>query len=230
MRLTWLGHSGFRIELADQVLLLDPWLTGNPRFPANREAEAIQGATAILLTHGHGDHASDAARLSRATGAPVLCGFELSELLAAGGVTAEGFARGGTLTLGGVRIAMVPASHSNSVDFQGGPPQVAGSECGFVLMGGGRTVYVSGDTGLMADMEWIGAYYRPDTAILACGGRYTMDTDQAAWAVRRWFDVRTVVPCHWGTLPVLAPSVDDLADKLPGLRVVVPQVMVPVEV
>ena len=56
MQITWLGHSGFRIEIEDAVLLVDPWLTGNPMFPAGREDEAVTGATHILLTHGHGDH------------------------------------------------------------------------------------------------------------------------------------------------------------------------------
>ena len=60
MRITWLGHSGFRIEIEKAVLLIDPWLTGNPMFPAPRRAEAIAGATHVLLTHGHGDHSADA--------------------------------------------------------------------------------------------------------------------------------------------------------------------------
>ena len=64
MRIIWLGHSGFRIELADAVLLIDPWLTGNPMFPMDRRAEAIAGATHILLTHGHGDYIGDAVAIA----------------------------------------------------------------------------------------------------------------------------------------------------------------------
>ena len=64
MRIIWLGHSGFRIEIAGQVLLVDPWLTGNPMFPADRRAEAITGATHIMVSHGHGDHAGDAPTLA----------------------------------------------------------------------------------------------------------------------------------------------------------------------
>ncbi len=71
MKITWLGHSGFRIAIGDQVLLIDPWFTGNPVFPEGREAEAIAGTTAIFLTHGHGAHASDAPRLGGVTGAMI---------------------------------------------------------------------------------------------------------------------------------------------------------------
>ena len=65
MKLTWLGHSGFRLEIEQAVILIDPWLSGNPMFPEDRRAEAITGATHILLTHGHGDHTGDAQTIAR---------------------------------------------------------------------------------------------------------------------------------------------------------------------
>jgi L-ascorbate metabolism protein UlaG (beta-lactamase superfamily) len=67
MRLSWLGHSGFRIEIEDQVILLDPWLAGNPMFDPARRQQALDGATHVLLTHGHGDHAQDAVAIAKAT-------------------------------------------------------------------------------------------------------------------------------------------------------------------
>ena len=76
MQIIWLGHSGFRIEIGTAVLLVDPWLTGNPMFPADRMAEATDGATHILLTHGHGDHASGAVAIAGAAGIPIVCGHE----------------------------------------------------------------------------------------------------------------------------------------------------------
>ena len=72
MRLTWLGHSGFRLEIGDQILLIDPWFTGNPVFPEDRRAEAISGATHILLTHGHGDHSGDTLAIAKELGVPVV--------------------------------------------------------------------------------------------------------------------------------------------------------------
>ena len=108
MQITFLGHSGFRIDIAGQVLLIDPWFTGNPAADGDREAEAISGATHILLTHGHGDHASDARRIARETGAPILCIHELAERWGSEeGVETLGFGKGGTVTAGDVQVTMV---------------------------------------------------------------------------------------------------------------------------
>ena len=110
MKMTWLGHSGFRIEIADQVLLVDPWLTGNPMFPAARRDEAIRGATQILVSHGHGDHASDAVALSKELGVPVVGIYDLmSHWEADARHRVIGFNKGGTITLGDVRVTLVNA-------------------------------------------------------------------------------------------------------------------------
>ncbi len=77
MRLSWLGHSGFRIEIEDQVLLLDPWLAGNPMFDPARRGEAIAGATHVLLTHGHGDHSTDTVAIAKELGIPVVGIYDL---------------------------------------------------------------------------------------------------------------------------------------------------------
>jgi L-ascorbate metabolism protein UlaG (beta-lactamase superfamily) len=136
MRLTWLGHSGFRIEIGGQVLLVDPWLTGNPVFPEGRQTEATTGATHILITHAHGDHAADAPAIAAETGASVICIHELSDLWAAEGVNTLGMGKGGTVDLGGVAVTMVNAVHSSSIDFKGGI-QYAGEPAGFMIAGEG---------------------------------------------------------------------------------------------
>ena len=116
MQITWLGHSGFRIQIEAAVLLIDPWLTGNPMFPMARRAEAIAGATHILLTHGHGDHAADVAAIAAETGALVVGIYDLITVLQARhGLTGIGFNKGGTVDLGGARVTMVAASHSSSL-------------------------------------------------------------------------------------------------------------------
>ena len=229
MKITWLGHSGFRIEIGGAVLLVDPWFSGNPVFPEGRRAEAVAGATHILITHGHGDHAADAASVSAETGAPVICVHELAEIWGAQGVDARGMGKGGTVALGDVAVTMVNAVHSSSLDFAGGLPQPAGSEAGFMITGEGHTIYVTGDTDIMADMDWMGDLHGPDIGILCCGGHYTMDIARAAYAAKRYFDFRTVIPCHYGTFPILAPSARPLAEALPGVDVRLPGVMETVE-
>jgi L-ascorbate metabolism protein UlaG (beta-lactamase superfamily) len=226
MQITWLGHSGFRIAIGDQVLLIDPWLAGNPTFPADQESDALTGATAIFVTHGHGDHFADIERIARLTGATVYAQHEIGDHLAAKGeIPAQGFLQGGTITLGSVRVTMVPASHSSSFDGDGAALGVAGSPCGFMIRGEGRCIYVSGDTGIMADMGWMGEYFAPDVGILCCGGHYTMDADMAAWAARKFFAFKTVIPCHYRTFGLLAQDVSPLARLLPGVDVRIPAVM-----
>ncbi len=231
MKIIWLGHSGFRIEIGDQILLVDPWLSGNPMFPEDRRAEALKGATHILLTHGHGDHASNAVSIAAETGAPIACIHEMSERLGAeDGVSAIGFGKGGTVSLGDVQVSMVNASHSSSIDYTGDGLAVAGSEAGFMIRGEGHTIYVTGDTDIMADMAWFGEYYAPDIGILCAGGHYTMDMKAAAWASKKYFNFRTVIPCHYKTFPILEQDAEDLKAGLPGVDVIEPEVLTAIEI
>jgi L-ascorbate metabolism protein UlaG (beta-lactamase superfamily) len=229
MEITWLGHSGFRIALEQAVLLVDPWLDGNPMFPADRRAEALEGVTHVLVTHAHGDHAGAAAGIARALSVPVVGIYDLMSLIAAReGVEVIGFNKGGTVTLGGARVTMVNACHSSSFSTPEGSV-VAGSEAGFMIAGEGHTIYVSGDTDLMADMAWMGELHAPDIGILCAGGFYTMDMARAAWAARRYFNFRTVIPCHYRTFPALEQTADALRRGLPpDVQVIEPEVLVPI--
>jgi L-ascorbate metabolism protein UlaG (beta-lactamase superfamily) len=226
MKIIWLGHSGFRIEIEAAVLLVDPWLTGNPMFPEARRAEAVTGATHVLLTHGHGDHAANAVAIARDAAIPIVCGHELSEVFGAmDGIAATGFGKGGTVDLGGAKVTMVNASHSASIDFEGGAPRAGGSESGFMIAGEGHTIYISGDTDIMADMDWMGDYHKPDIGILSAGGHYTMDMKRAAYAAKRYFNLKTLIPCHYRTFPLLEQSAEALIAGLPGVDVIEPKVL-----
>jgi L-ascorbate metabolism protein UlaG (beta-lactamase superfamily) len=230
MKIIWLGHSGFRIESGDAVLLIDPWLTGNPMFPADRRAEAVEGVTHILLTHGHGDHSGDALAISRDRSVPVAGIYDMIQFFQTrDGIAGIGFNKGGTVDLGGVRATMVAASHSSSLGSEAGPIY-AGSPAGYMLEAEGHCIYISGDTDIMADMEWMGDLHRPDIGILSAGGHFTMDMKRAAYAARKYFQFKMVIPCHYRTFPLLEQSAAVLAEGLPGVRVVEPQVLVAVEV
>lgn len=228
MQITWLGHSGFRLKIEKAVLLIDPWLTGNPMFPPDRQSEALAGATHILLTHGHGDHASDAAGIATEYGIPIVCGHELAEWFGKTSDTKSiGFGKGGTVDLGGAKVTMVNATHSASIDFKGALLP-AGSEAGYMIAGEGHVIYVSGDTDIMADMDWMHDLHKPDIGILACGGHYTMDMARAAYAAKRYFSFTTVIPCHYRTFGLLEQNAQVLIDALPGVQVIEPQVMQPI--
>jgi len=225
MNIIWLGHGSFRMEIEDQVLLIDPWLSGNPMLGEGQHDKAIDGATQILVTHGHFDHTQDIADVAKRTGAPVAGMYELMAWFEGQGVAGTtGFNKGGTIKAGNVAVTMVPASHSSSVAEENGPVYM-GAETGFMIAGEGKTIYFSGDTTIMADMDWIGDYYKPDIGILSAGGFYTMDMAGAAYAAKRYFDFKTVIPCHYRTFEALEQSAKVLADGLPGVEVIEPQVM-----
>lgn len=229
MKIIWLGHGSFRIEIEDQVLLVDPWLTGNPMLPEERHDEAVAGATHLVLTHAHFDHAADIVALARRLGIPAVGQYDvMSHWAEAEGIETVGFNRGGTVALGGVALTMVPASHSSSFGTPEGP-RYGGTEAGYMIRGEGHTLYFSGDTAIMADMDWMGAFHAPDIGILSAGGFFTMDMKAAAWAARRYFDFKVVIPGHYRTFPILEQSAGALAEGLPGVRVIEPEVMAAIE-
>lgn len=228
MQITWLGHSSFRLEIENAVLLVDPWFTGNPMFPADQRDAAIHGATHILLTHAHGDHVGDTAAIAQDLNIPVVGIYDLVGLLEkTHGLKTIGFNKGGTVDLNGAAVTMVNACHSSSLGTDTGPV-AAGSEAGFMIAGEGHTIYLSGDTDIMADMGWMGEYHAPDIGILSCGGHFTMDMKRAAFAARKYFDFKTLIPCHYRTFPLLAQNADVLVAALPGVRVIEPEVMQPI--
>ena len=228
MKLTWLGHSGFRLEIEQAVILIDPWLSGNPMFPEDRRAEAITGATHILLTHGHGDHTVDAQTIARELKIPVAGIYDLINFWQSrDGIEGIGFNKGGTIDLGGAQVTMVNASHSSSLDGADGPVY-AGHESGYMIAGEGHVIYVSGDTDIMADMGWMGEYHQPDIGILSAGGHFTMDMKRAAFAAKKYFDFKTVIPCHYRTFPLLEQSAEALKSGLPGVEVIEPEVLAPI--
>lgn len=230
MKIIWLGHGSFRIETGGLVLLVDPWLTGNPVLPEDQHDAAVSGATHILLTHVHFDHVVDVLPLAKRLKVPVIGQYDLMGLWGeTEGVETTGFNKGGTVDLGGVKVAMVPASHSSTFSTEDGL-RTGGSEVGYMLMAEGKTVYLSGDTAIMADMEWMGDYYKPDVGILSAGGHFTMDMKQAAYAAKRYFNFKTVIPCHYKSFPILEQDAKDLIEGLPGVEVIEPEVMTAIEV
>lgn len=224
MKITWFGHSAFRLDFADKVVLLDPFFTGNPAFQGTVE-KASEGVTHILVTHGHGDHVGDAAALSKATGAKVVTNFDLCMFLAKQGVeNFDPMNTGGTTDQGGFTATLVRADHSAGlVEMDVNFP--LGSANGFIVRAPGEPViYHMGDTDVFGDMALIQELYAPDVIFCPIGDRFTMGAETATFALKRYFKPKAVIPCHYATYPLLAPDADQFIAAMDGsgIQVVVP--------
>ncbi len=201
----WLGHASFEIVSAGGTrILIDPWVTQNPSTPDSlKKLSRYAGATkpaAILVTHGHSDHAGDAKAIAQASGAPVIGVIEWISSLGLPPAQSMGGNVGGTFTIGDVTIHIVPAAHSS---------EPVGPAVGFVLVfTDGRALYHTGDTWVFGDMSLIQERYHPSIVLLAVGGGpYTEDPATAAFAVKKYFRPATVIPMHFGTFAALATEV-----------------------
>jgi L-ascorbate metabolism protein UlaG (beta-lactamase superfamily) len=209
LSITWLGHATFIITTpGGKRIVIDPWLEGNPMCPADHKR--IDKADVILLTHGHSDHSSDVVNVARSTGAPVVGVFEISVWLTGKGLqNVIGMGVGGTISVAGLEITMVPAVHTSSV-VENGSIVYLGEPAGFVVrMENGQAFYFAGDTALFGDMRLIGEMHSPDVAFLPIGDHFTMGPDAAARACLM-LGVRQVVPMHYGTFPILTGTPDRL--------------------
>lgn len=216
VELTWLGHAAFRLRLGDgTVLLIDPWLDGNPACPdAEKEQDRVD---AIFLTHGHFDHFGDTPAIAAKHQPQIFAIHEIAVYLEALGVAnVVGSNKGGTIVgPGDVAATMVDAVHSSGLSSDDGILP-GGEAAGWVLaLAQGLTVYHAGDTAVFGDMALIGELWSPDVALLPIGGHFTMGPDHAARAAQM-LGVSAVIPIHYGTFPILGGTPADLSAALEG--------------
>lgn len=235
MKLTWYGHSAFRVEAGDSAILIDPFLSGNPKWEGGWQ-EVAEGVTHVLLTHGHNDHVGDTLDILKASGAMLVANFEICMYLVGQGAD-DGKINpgnhGGTVNCGDFTTTFVNALHSSSYGLEGGANVYLGNPLGLVLhLPGDRTLYHMGDTDIFGDMALIGELHDPDVGIVPIGDRFTMGGAVAALACRRYFNFKTAIPCHYGTFPIIDQDAGKFKAGMEDsdTRVVVPEIGVPFEV
>ena len=207
MKITWFGHSAFRLDFADKVVLIDPFFTGNPAFEGDRD-KATEGVTHILITHGHGDHVGDAADIAKATRRQGRHEFRSVHVSRGrrGSQNFDPMNTGGTTDQGGFTVTLVRADHSAGL-VEMGVNFPLGSANGVIVKAPGEpTVYHMGDTDIFGDMGLIAEIHQPDVAMVPIGDRFTMGPEVAALAVQRFFKLKAAIPCHYGSFPLLEPT------------------------
>ncbi|MFM9941153.1 MAG: metal-dependent hydrolase [Hyphomicrobiaceae bacterium] len=230
MKITWYGHSCFRLETGNSVLLIDPFLKGSPTFQTSGVAfeAAIKGVTHVALTHGHDDHIGDAGEICKATGAELLATFELAmHMKGKGAEKLQPMNTGGTVYGADFDLTLVNALHSSS---SGGV--YLGNPNGIVVRSKvGKTVYHMGDTDMFSGMELIAEFHKPDIGIVPIGDRFTMGAKAAAFACKKYFSFKAVLPCHYGTFAgMLDPDATKFVAEMKGHNVLVPKIGEPVTV
>jgi L-ascorbate metabolism protein UlaG (beta-lactamase superfamily) len=219
IKLTWLGHSTFRIETpGGTTIFVDPWIMNNPKCPeADRK---VKEADVLLCTHGHGDHIGDAVAVVKQHNPIVVGIFELCLWLEKKGAKQTSpMNKGGTQTVGDITVTMVHADHSCGI--QDGDEIVYGGEaCGYVIeFENGVKLYHAGDTNVFGDMAIIRELYAPEIAMIPIGDHFTMGPREAAYAINL-LKPKAVIPMHFGTFPMLTGTPADLKKLVPGVEVV----------
>jgi L-ascorbate metabolism protein UlaG (beta-lactamase superfamily) len=232
----WLGHGSFLfISCTGKKILLDPWISTNPKCPGKyRKKGGFGSVDLILWTHGHVDHfmLSDARELVAGYQPKLVAPWELSFFIKSeiSSANCQTFAlgnKGCSADFDGTKITMVEAFHSAGAQLTGfeGTNRFVGEAVGYIIQfENGLKIYHSGDTSLMGDMKTIiGDYYKPDIAILPIGGVFTMGPDEAAFACKL-IRPKAVIPEHYGTFPVLVETSDDfkkqLSKQAPSVKVI----------
>jgi len=216
VKLTWYGHACWKIETPKSVLLIDPFLSGNPVAPITSDKLKPDY---ILVSHGHGDHLGDTVNIAKRTGAIVLSNFEITSYCEGQGCKVHPLHIGGSREFPFGRLKLTIAHHGSS--FPDG--RYAGNPSGFLLTLGKIKIYDAGDTGLFYDMKLIGEE-GIDLALLPIGDNFTMGPDDALRAAK-FIKPKVLIPMHYNTFDLISQDPKSFAARvkraLPKTQVVV---------
>jgi L-ascorbate metabolism protein UlaG (beta-lactamase superfamily) len=209
MKITYHGHSFVQIENDKFSIVIDPFISGNPvvKTPVDKVK-----CDYIILTHGHGDHISDAVEIAQKNDATVIAMFEIANFAAKNNLKNHPLSIGGGFNFPFGRVKLTIAHHSSS--FPDG--SYAGDPAGVLLYIDGKTIYHAGDTGLFYDMKLIGEMNNIDYAFLPIGDNFTMGIDDAVKAAE-FVNAKITVPIHYNTFDIVRANPEDFKKKVDSI-------------
>lgn len=206
MKIKYLSHSGFLINVSGYKILIDPFISGNPNTPVNSDA---LDADFIVLTHGHSDHIGDTISIAKRCNSTVIAVNELGIYLQEFGLNVHRMHIGGGYNFPFGRLKFIIAHHGSS-NAEG---RYMGEPAGVIISSNGKTLYHCGDTGLFLDMKLIGEINKIDVMLVPIGDNFTMGIDDAVRAVN-FVNPELAIPMHYNTFPVIAANPYEFAEKL----------------
>lgn len=210
MEITWLGHAAFLLRFEDLVILMDPFLSQNPQTAHLDMDNIINDVTHIALTHGHADHLGDTINIAKEKKVPVIVNADLGAWLTAQGIENVLVGNtGGTISFEKFTVTFAHALHSSAFLTDNGVSLSLGAANGLIFhFKNAPCIYHMGDTDIFSDMALIEELHKPEIAFVPIGDRFTMGAAVAALACQRYFNFKAVIPCHYGTFPLLDSSAE----------------------
>ena len=235
--LLWLGQAGFRIKTpGGKMILIDPWITNGPKTPApyKTDLSALGKIDLLLVTHGHVDHLGDAPDIAKLNNTVLYGPADMvTSLITLGMIPANLGHRfnktGSVKPLPGIKVTAVQAEHSSLIVWKNpatgkNESHPAGEAMGYIIeLENGFKIWHMGDTGLFGDMKFIADRYKPDLVLMPIGGNFTMDPEDAAYAIKTWINPKRVIPMHYNSNPLTPGTLAEFQAAMQGsLTEVVP--------
>ncbi len=230
--LLWLGQAGFRIQTpGGKTIVIDPWITAGPKAPAAFKADlsALGKLDMLLVTHAHVDHLGDAPALAKLNNAVLYGPADMVTPLITLGLLPANLGHrfnktGNVKPYPGIKVTAVAAEHSSLIVFNNpatGKPEShpAGEAVGYIIeLENGFKIWHMGDTGLFGDMKFIYDRYKPDLVLIPIGGNFTMDPEDAAYAMKNWIPAKMVMPIHYNSNPLAKGTLAEFVEAMKGSK------------
>ncbi len=233
--LLWLGQASFRITSpGGKTIVIDPWLSGGPKTPApyKTDLSALGKVDLLLVTHAHVDHIGDAPAIAKLNNTVLYGPADMVTPLITLGVLPANLGHrfnktGHVKPLPGIKVTAVAAEHSSLLVWNNPASgklesHPAGEAVGYIIeLENGFKIWHMGDTGLFGDMKFINDRYKPDLVLMPIGGNFTMDPEDAAYAVKNWLTPKAVIPMHYNSNPLTKGTLAEFQEAMKGAKATV---------